>query len=210
MSGALGVLIDKWASGLRRPLRPWGLAPVIAVAMIGYVHLIAAPFEARRLSLQAVEEEIRSVAGFSMVRRPDGPPDTTLVLRANYPPTVLWTPFLLRGDAPNHWRVLSQTFEQTVAIRTSASSIEVSEEEGPLFPLGPTDFFRTIPFKVGDVVEVLGLNATVLRVDEEGRPKAVRYEVDHRSLDSPDIAWISEGHRALATSHPLRSGSAFV
>jgi Dolichyl-phosphate-mannose-protein mannosyltransferase len=192
VSGALGVLIERWARGFRRPLRPWGLAGVIAVALIGYVHLIAAPLETRRLSRQAVEDEIRSVAELSMVRRQNGPVDTTLVLRANYSTTVLWTPFALRSDAPNHWWVLSQTFEQTVGVRTSPSSIEVSEEEGPLFPAGPTDFFRTTPFHVGDMVEVPGLHATVLRVDEAGRPLAVHYEFN-RALGSSDVAWISEG-----------------
>jgi len=196
VSGALGVLIEKWARGFRRPLRPWGLAGVIAVALIGYVHLIAAPLETRRLSRQAVEDEIRSVAEVSRVRRQHGPVDTTLVLRANYSTTVLWTPFALRRDAPNHWWVLSQTFEQTVAVRTSPSSIEVSEEEGPLFPAGPTDFFRTTPFHVGDMVEVPGLHATVLRVDETGRPLAVHYEFN-RDLGSSDVAWISEGRSGI-------------
>jgi hypothetical protein len=188
--GALGVLIEKCARGFRRPLRPLALAGVAAVAMIGYVHLIAAPLETRRLSRQAVEDEVRSVAGISIVRRPDGPVDTTLVLRANYSTTVQWTPFLLRENAPNHWWVLSQTHEQTVAVRTSPSSVDVREEEGALFPLGPTDFFRTIPFKVGDVVEVPGLRASVLGVDDVGRPLAVHYEFN-RDLDGSDVKWIS-------------------
>ncbi len=205
VSGALGVLLEKWARGFKRPLRPWALVGVAAVAMIGYLHLIAAPLETRRLSIQAVQEEIRSVAAFSMVRRPNSPVETTLILRAKYPPTVLWTPFLLRGDAPNHWWVLSQTFEQTVAIRTSPSSIEVREEEGPLFPLGPTDFFRTIPFKIGDVVEVPGLRATVQRVDEAGRPLAMRYEFN-RNLDSADVAWISEGRSGFSEVVPPAVG----
>ena len=120
------------------------------------------------------------------------------------PTTLIRCSGLLFGcanNAPNHWRVLSQTFEQTVAIRTSPSSIEVSEEEGPLFPLGPADFFRTIPFKVGDVVEVDGMRASVLGVDDVGRPLALHYEFN-RDLDSADVKWISAGRDGFSDVIP--------
>jgi hypothetical protein len=151
---------------------------------------------------------MKRLALISAVRRPDRPAGTTLVLRARYPPTVLWAPFLLRADAPKHWWVLSQTFARTTAIRTSPTSIEVFEEEGPLFAIGPVDILRTIPFKVGDVVELVGMRATVLRVDEQGRPKAVRYEFD-RDLDGPDVAWISEGKSGFSDVGPPPVGFGF-
>jgi hypothetical protein len=127
--------------------------------------------------------------------------DTTLVLRANYSTTVHWVPFLLRDNAPNHWCVLSQTYEQTVAVRTSPSSVDVREDVGALFPLGPTDFFRTIPFKVGDVVEVSGMRASVLEVDDVGRPLAVHYEFN-RDLDSSDVKWISADRSGFSDVSP--------
>lgn len=201
MSGAVGFLIDKGARKLKWPLRLGALANVPVVAMLGYVHLIFAPLETRRLSLTAVEAESQSLAQFTTVQRGERLAGTTLVLRAKYPPTVLWTPFLLRADAPKHWWVLSQTFEQMAAIRISPSSIDVVGEENPLFPVGPGDIFRTIPFNAGDVVEILGLRATVLRVDENGRPKAVHYDLD-RDLDGPDVAWISEGRTGFGAVVP--------
>ena len=70
-----------------------------------------------------------------------------------------------------------------------------------MFALGPTDIFRTTPFRVGDVVEIAGLRATVNRIDEEGRPKVVHYDFD-RNLDGPDVAWISEGRSGFSDVHP--------
>jgi sugar lactone lactonase YvrE len=62
--------------------------------------------------------------------------DTALVVRANFGLTVLSAPYLLREEAPKHWWVLSHTFDQTAAIRTSPRSIEVVQEKVPLFPIG--------------------------------------------------------------------------
>jgi hypothetical protein len=174
---------------------------VAVVLLIAYVHVVSALIETRRLSLVAVQEENSSLARLSRVARPSNPADTTLMLRANLPPTVLWTPFVLREGAPQRWRVLSQTFEQIAAIRTSESSIDVAAENGSLFALGPTDILRTTPFKVGDVVEIPGLRATVNSVDEEGRPRTVRYEFD-QNLDGPGVAWMSEGRMGFGEVRP--------
>jgi hypothetical protein len=45
---------------------------------------------------------------------------------------------------------------------------------------------------MGDVVETAALRTTVLRIDNGGRPLAVRYEFG-RDLDGSDVVWISEG-----------------
>ena len=192
VSGALALLVVKAVRAIRIAHSLTAVWLILAVGLIGYVHIVAAAVETRRLSRQAVEDETWSLDRFSIIRARDGSPDTTLVVRANYPDTVLWTPFALREHAPKRWRVLSQTFEQTVAIRNSSTSLDVIEEVGPLFSLGPADMFRTIPFAAGDVVDVAGMRATVLRVDPEGRPKAVRYEFD-KDLDNHGVSWISEG-----------------
>lgn len=208
VSGAVGVLIDAGASRIRQQRQFSTLAAVVAAAVFACLHLIGAPLETRRLSRQAVQDEIDSLARFSLVGQSDGANRTTLVLRANYPPTVLWTPFLLRSAAPKHWRVLSQTFERTVTIRTAPHSIEVSEDHGPLFALGPSDILRTNPFAAGDAVEIPGMRATVLRIDDGGRPTAVRYEFD-RDLDGPDVAWISEGRAGFSNITPPPVGFGF-
>ena len=203
VSGAVGVLLEK---GIRRSGRPLQRAAVIGIAAVAaFIHLAAGPFQTRRLSLDAVEDQIDNLARFSTVPRRARSVDTTLVVRANYGLTVLSAPYLLREEAPKHWWVLSHTFEPTVAIRTSASSIEVVQENVPLFPIGPTGIVRTAPFRVGDVVQIPGLRATVLRVDEGGRPMAVRYEFD-RDLDSSDVAWISEGRSGFVDVVPPSVG----
>src|SRR5262245_29068115 len=168
VSGTVGVLLAKGIRPVNPPLRRAALIGAAAVA--AFIHLAAAPFQSRQLSLDAVEDTIDHLARFSTVPRRARSVDTTLVVRANYGLTVLSAPYLLREDAPKHWWVLSHTFDQTAAIRTSPSSIEVVQEKVPLFPIGPTGIVRTVPFRAGDVVKIPGLNVTVLRVDEAGRP----------------------------------------
>jgi hypothetical protein len=200
VSGALGVLIERAVRRVR-PLRASALADLAALLLIGYVHVVAALIESRRYSFEAVADENVSLARLSALRRPSQQLDTTLVLRANLSPTLLSTPFVLRDGSPPRWRVLSQTFEQIAAIRTSETSLDVAVENGSMFALGPADIFRTTPFKVGDVVEIAGLRATVSRIDDEGRPRAVHYDFD-RNLDGSDVAWISEGGSGFSDVHP--------
>jgi hypothetical protein len=199
VSGAVGALIERAAGRIHRPLRLSALVGVAAVA--AFIHVMAAPFSTRGLSRESVEDQVQSLARFNTVPRRARQIDTTLVVRANYGLAVLSAPFILREDAPVRWWVLSHTFEQVTAIRTSPRSIEVAAEKVPLFPLGPTGIVRTVPFRAGDVVEIAGLRATVLRVDDEGRPLAVRYEFD-RDLDGPDVAWISEGRSGFGDLAP--------
>lgn len=88
-----------------------------------------------------------------------------------------------------------------MAIRRSPRSIEVATEKVPLFPLGPTGIVRTVPVSVGDVVQIPGLRATVLRVDEAGAPMTVRYDFDH-DLDGSGVAWIAEGQSGFVDVVP--------
>jgi hypothetical protein len=50
-------------------------------------------------------------------------------------------------------------------------------------------------------MEIPGLRATVIRADEEGRPKTIRYEFD-QNLDGPGVAWMSEGRAGFADVRP--------
>jgi hypothetical protein len=203
VSGAVGVLL---VTGIRRVSPPLRRAALVGVAVVAaFIHVVSAPFQTRGLSRDAVEETIEHLARFSTVPRRARSVDTALVVRANFGLTVLSAPYLLRDEAPKHWWVLSHTFEQTAAIRTSPRSIEVVQEKVPLFPIGPTGIVRTTRFTAGDVVEIPGLRATVLRVDEGGRPMAVRYEFD-RDLDSSDVAWIAEGRSGFVDVVPPSVG----
>jgi len=199
VSGAVGVLIGTAARRARWPLRLSALLPIAVV--VAFIHLAAAPFQTRQISLGAVEDQIHDLARFTSVPRRAFSVDTTLVVRATNGLTVLSAPYILREQAPRHWWVLSHTFGQTAAIRTSPTSVEITQENVPLFPLGSTGIVRTTPFKAGDVVAIPGLRASVLRIDGEGRPMAVRYDFD-RDLDGPDVAWIAEGASGFAVVDP--------
>ncbi len=199
VSAVVSVLL---ANGIRRigsPLRQAALIGVAAAA--AFIHLAAAPFQTRRLSLETVEDMIENLARFDTVPRDARSIDTTLVLRASGGLPVLSAPYLLREESPRHWRVLSHTFEQTTAVRISARSIEVTNDSVPLFPIGRNGIVRATPFSVGNVTQIAGMRATVLRVDEMGSPLAVRYEFD-RDLDSSELAWISEGRAGFVDVVP--------
>jgi hypothetical protein len=199
VSGAVGVLLAKGTRAIRRPFH---LSLVVGLAAtVGIVHLGIASFQTRRISFDEVESQIENLARFDTVPSRARSVDTVLVVRANFGLTVLSAPFILREEAPKHWVVLSHTFEQTAAIRTSVSSVEVVQENTALLPLGPTGIIRTAPFWAGDVVETAALRATVLRVDGSGRPLAVRYEFN-RNLDGSDVAWISEGRSGFSDVVP--------
>ena len=203
VSGAVGAIL---AAGIRPVSPPVRRAALIGVAALAvFVHVVSAPFQTRGLSRDAVEETIANLARFNTVPGRARSLDTTLVIRANFGLTVLSAPYLLREGAPKHWWVLSHTFAQTAAIRTSPRSIEVVQEKVPLFPIGPTGIVRTARFNAGDVVEIPGLRATVLRVDDGGRPMTVRYEFD-RDLDSSDVAWIAEGRSGFVEVVPPSVG----
>ncbi len=199
VSGVVGFLLAKGTHMIRRPVRPFLVVGLAAIAAI--VHLTFAPSRTRRISSEEVESQIEEMARFATVPRQARSVDTVLVVRANYGLTVLSAPFILREEAPKHWLVLSHTFGQPAAIRTSPSSVEVLQDNPSLFPLGPTGIVRTTPFRAGDVVETAALRATVLRIDDAGRPLTVRYEFS-RNLDDPGVVWISEGQAGFSDVVP--------
>lgn len=200
VSGAIGILLAWGTQAIRRPPRLSFLVVGLA-AVAGIVHLAVAPFRTREVSLTQVESEIQDLARFTTIPRNARSVDTVLVVRANDGLTVLSAPYILRDEAPKHWLVLSHTFGQPAAIRTSPSSVELVQDNPSLFPLGPTGIVRTTPFRVGDVVETAALRATVTRIDDAGRPLTVRYEFG-RSLDDPGVAWISEGRDGFSDVIP--------
>jgi len=189
VGGWVAVLLGE---GIRRGgLNLPRVALIGGAAVAAFVHLAAAPVQTRRLSVETVDDMLEHLAGFDTVPREARSTDTTVVLRVNEGLPLLSGPYLLRDEAPRHWRVLSHTYEQTTAVRISPRSIEVAQESVPLFPIGRNGIVRTTPFKVGDVTQISGLRATVLRIDQSGVPLAVRYDFD-RDLDGPGVAWIAE------------------
>jgi len=117
---------------------------------------------------------------------------TVIVLRAYSPPTMLWAPFVLRDSAPPRWRVLTQSGERSVVIRSGQRSIDIVQKAEPLFPSGPFDLLRVDNFSPADSVDLPGMRATVVEVNEEGRPMRVHFDFD-RDLEDPTFDWIVEG-----------------
>lgn len=198
--GVTAIGVSGWVSGLlvsglprRDPTFRRGALTGVA-ALAAFIHLANAPFQLRRFSLETGEDMTETLARFDTVPRDARSIDTTVVLRASGGLPVLSAPYLLRDEAPRHWRVLSHTFEQTTAVRTSSHSVEVTQDSVALLPIGRNGIVRTIPFAVGDVTDIPGMRATVLRVDPSGSPLAIRYEFD-RDLDASGVAWIAE-HRS--------------
>lgn len=199
VSGAVSVLL---ANSVRRrdvARRRFALIGIAAVA--AFIHLAAAPFQTRGLSRETVEDMIERLARFDTIPRAARAIDTTIVVRANEGLAVLSAPYLLRDEAPQHWRVLSHTYEPSTVVRVSPGGIEVTHDSVPLFPIGRNGLVRTTPFAVGDVTQIAGLRATVLRVDHSGSPLAVRYEFD-RDLAGSGAAWIVENRSGFVDVVP--------
>ncbi|MGA3122923.1 MAG: hypothetical protein ABSF69_19315 [Polyangiaceae bacterium] len=122
---------------------------------------------------------------------------TVLVLRADSPPATLWMPFKLRDWAPARWRVLSFRAGLMTAIRRGPRTLEITSRDHPLFPTGPFDLFRsTDALHSGDVVEVPGMRATLLQVDDQQAPKQVRLDFDV-DLDDSSVRPSPKGNPAL-------------
>jgi hypothetical protein len=203
-SGAVGVLLEEGLRRSRAPFRPSLVVGLAAAA--GVIHLLVAPVQTQRLSSDEIEDQIRNLTRFTTVPQRARSVDTALVVSTTYGLIALSAPFVLRADAPKDWLVLSHTFEQTAAIRTSVSSVDFVQENTALFRLGATGLVRTEPFKVGDTVETAALRAEMLRVDQAGRPLAVHHEFS-RNLDSSDVAWISEDRSGFSDVVPPPVGT---
>jgi hypothetical protein len=186
---------------LRKEWTPRATATIALGLGLGCVHLVVAPIEAHRLAARTVDDELWYEKRLGAVTRVGRAVSTIVVVRANYPSTVLWTPLMLRDRSLRHWLVLSQTLNGSVAVRNAPSSLDLIQEDGPVFGTGDRDFFRVIPPVAGEVVDLPGVRATVLRVDDDGRPKAVRYELA-QDLDAPDVAWIIEGTSGFTAVTP--------
>jgi hypothetical protein len=203
--GVTGVLLDgAWFPAAPPPRR--GLAELtgLVALALGFAQLVRAPIETVAV-LRASTRGAQVVAsrGAWLQEHVGGATrSTVVVLRADSSETALWGPLVLRDKAPDRWRVLSFASGRLLLLRTGARSIELVQSDRPIFNVGPDDLFRGAgSVQIGDSVELPGFKATVLQVDDQQRPKRVRFELD-RDLDDASLQWITEGHEGFREEPP--------
>jgi hypothetical protein len=204
ISGISGLLLDvaiptRERKRRRQPARERDTVPVAVTSLVAlalaYGHFIAGPSNGRRMAQMATQAELAFTPRVEwLVSHLDHKKSTVALLRAESPPLVLWAPFMLRGDAPERWRVLSQTPGPVTVIRTGPRMVSLMSEGPPLFPVGPSDFFRVGRLIQDQVVDLPGMQATVLEVDAQGLPRRVQFAFEH---DIDNVQWLVESGDGL-------------
>jgi hypothetical protein len=185
--------------------RTYRIVP-LAVCLAGamYAHLVRAPARARAADILAVDVESEYEHRFLKVRESVHSSDTILLLlRANSPLSVVWTPYLL-NDPPT-WLVASQTEAEIAVVRTGQRSFEIYPESGPLVPCGPRDVLNTRGIATASTVQIPGVLITVLETSGERCPSRVRFQFD-KDLDDPTIVWMAESYRGFQNVVPPAVG----
>ncbi|HEY8040027.1 MAG TPA: hypothetical protein VIF15_09550 [Polyangiaceae bacterium] len=203
-SGVVGVVLDRaWFPPSPEPRR--GLAELTALVALAlaFAHYVRAPFDtlavmrASSRGARAYAERIGWVHDHVQRGR-----STIFVVRANSPETTLWAPSVLGDAAPDRWRVLSVGSGRSLLLRTGPRTLELVASERPLFNVGPDDLFRNLDeLMVGDTVDVPGMRATVLQIDERQMPRRLRFELD-RDVEDPSLEWIAEGDSGFRQEPP--------
>lgn len=195
VSGVLGLVLDRvWFPAMPEPRR--GLAELtgLVALALGFAHFVRAPVETLVIMNTSTQGAVAYASRVEWLREHLDPArSTVVVLRGNSSETVLWGPLLLTDRAPARWRVLSFLSGRSLLLRTGLRTLELVQSERPLFAVGPDDLFRGAgSLRPGDSVELPGMKATIVQVDERDFPKRLRFELD-RDLDDPSVQWISEG-----------------
>ena len=196
-AGYFGAIIDALIAEIGRRLKKPrdGLRATLFTAfLVGVliIQMVRAPIKARASGAFTVEMATDFARKFEVVRGSVRSGHTTvLLLRAQSPMSVLWTPFIF-PERPT-WVVASQSNEAIAVVRTGKKSIEIYPERGPLVSCGPHDGLNTRTMSEGEVIQIPGRRVTVLKVDSDGCPARVSVEFEH-DLDDPNIVWMVETH----------------
>jgi hypothetical protein len=194
VSGLVGLILDR--AWLRREPEPFpttfALATIVTLAL-GIAHFVRGPIDTVLATQRFTEAATAFNERVAWLRdHLNREKSTAIVLRAETPSAIFWTPFMLRNAAPARWRVLSFRAGTTLAIRTGPRSLELIAQERPLFPIGPYDLFRDVgELRAGDVLDVAGMHATILALDSDQMPSRLRFDFD-RDLDDPSVQCVSE------------------
>jgi hypothetical protein len=208
VSGVVALLLDRsWFPAQRESRRGAAeLSGLVALAL-GFVHLVRAPLDTMLVSLQVSREGARYAERLGWVRdHADTRGSTIFVLRASSAEALLWGRLALDGAAPARWRVLTFGSGRSLLLRKGPRTIELVAAPRPLIGVGSDDLFRNAgALKPGDAVQVPGLRATVLKLDDQRRPSHVSFELDE-DIDSPDLQWLAEGESGFREERPPAVG----
>lgn len=195
--GAMGLVAMALHANFVRddptPARRGALGRVLAWSTV-IVHLVAAPLllPIRSRSMVTVEE---SLAMFDRAVPEDASiaDRTVVVVLAPNEGLVSYFPVIravTRRPAPPHMRLLATSTTPTLVERPDARTLVVTPEGGMLSTTAERMLRSpSLPFAVGDRVELPGTIATVESITTDGRPHRVRFDfaVD---LDDPSLVWL--------------------
>ncbi len=164
------------------------------------VHLVVAPLllPVTSTALAALGRWVDRASAGSLAG-PEVQQQTVLLM--NVPSVLMGQPWLFPLDPhrfrPKRLRAFASTTGNVEVLRESARAVVITlapdAAPDPLVALfrDPANAFR-----VGDVGESPGLHVTILRVNADGAPTSVRYELD-RDLDDAMYRWIAWDGTAL-------------
>jgi hypothetical protein len=105
---------------------------------------------------------------------------------------------LERHPLPRSWWVLSLAPRPHILTRTADDTLEMEVVNGVMLTGQVESLFRRpeFPFARGDEVQLEGLRITIVKVDVDGRPVRVRYELDV-SVDDSSLVFLLATKRGL-------------
>jgi hypothetical protein len=193
ISSSVALIVDRaWFPRAAEPRQ--GLAQLNEFVALGlaFLHVIVAPANARSATRTAAQDAATQMRAMSWIRKHLAKRTTVVLVRGESLPTVLWPPYMT-ADVQPVWRVLSYRAGRVRMLRTGERTIDLVASPGPIFPMGPRELFRDSdrPFHSGDVIEIAGMIATIVQVNDDGSARRVRFDFD-RPLDDPSLLWIDE------------------
>jgi hypothetical protein len=212
VSAIIAVVIERaWFPSTPEPRRGAAEATALVAVGLAFVHLVVAPVDTwltvRTMSQSGDAFDRRMDWVRERVARdpPGARPSTIVVLRANSSSAELFAPLILGGEPLVTWRALTYASGRSLLLRTAERTIEIAAAPHPLFPVGPQDLFRGFDrsLRAGATVQLTGMRATVIQLDEHSMPRRIRFDFD-RDLDDPSLLWITEGDSGFREQKPPR------
>jgi hypothetical protein len=206
VSAIVALVVDHaWFPKTPQPRR--GAAELTGLVALGlaFAHFVRGPLETWIATSTLTRSTIAYDERIAWVREHAADKSAVMIVRANVPPSILFTPLMLGSGA--RLRTLSYASGRFLLLRTGERTLELVAGTQPLFPMGPADMFRDFefPLHVGDVAKLEGLRATVVQLRDDGTPRRLRYDFD-RDLDDPSVLWIVEGDSGFREENPPAPG----
>jgi hypothetical protein len=181
---------------------PADLTEIVALGL-AFIHLMLAPVDTWLTNRYSARMTRMFNARAAWVRDHADGRDTIVALRADS--FLLSMPLIFRNRV--RWRLLTLGSPRSLVLRTGDRSIEMISNPEPLMLDGLQVKFRSELLREGEVIEVPGMRATVLKTDLDGAPQRIRFEFD-RGLDDPSMFWVTEGSTGFREQKPPSLGYA--